>query len=60
MFDNIQFLNDLYNFCCVRNIKFSDLSYSEQLACIRSMLVGISRNSKKINKKNDLLRNFID
>ena len=48
MFNNIQFLTDLANYCVNRNIDFSVLTYTEQLACIRSMLVGICRNSKKI------------
>lgn len=44
MFDHIQFLEDLVNYCVSRDILFSELNYTEQLACIRSMLVGISRN----------------
>lgn len=44
MFDNITFLNDLYNYCVKHNIKYYDLTYTEQLAVMRSMLVGISRN----------------
>lgn len=44
MFDNIQFLNDLYAYCFKHKINYSTLTYTEQLAVMRSMLVGISRN----------------
>ena len=48
MFDNERFLNDLVVYCLKHKIKFYDLTYTEQLACIRSMLVGIARNSPKL------------
>lgn len=44
MFDNIQFLDDLALYCAKKQISFIDLNYTEQMACIRSMLVGICRN----------------
>ena len=44
MFDHIQFLEDLVDYCVARDIRFYELNYTEQLAVIRSMLVGISRN----------------
>ena len=46
MFDNQKFLNDLYLYCSHRDIKFYELTYTEQLACIRSMLVCITRKKK--------------
>ena len=46
MFDNERFLNDLLKYCSNRNINFVELSYTEQLACIRSMLVTITRKQK--------------
>lgn len=46
MFDNQKFLNDLYLYCSHRDIKFYELTYTEQLACIRSMLVCITRKQK--------------
>ena len=46
MFDNQKFLNDLYLYCLHRDINFYDLTYTEQLACIRSMLVCITRKQK--------------
>lgn len=46
MFDNEKFLNDLFLYCSHRNIKFYNLTYTEQLACIRSMLVTITRKQK--------------
>jgi len=48
MFDNERFLNDLVDYCLKHKIKFYDLTYTEQLACIRSLLVGIARNSPKL------------
>lgn len=47
MFDHIQFLEDLGNYCVSHGFSFNDLNYTQQLATIRSMLVGISRNLKK-------------
>lgn len=46
MFDNERFLKDLGKYCKNRNINFVELSYTEQLACIRSMLVTITRKQK--------------
>lgn len=46
MFDNERFLKDLLKYCKNRNINFVDLSYTEQLACIRSMLVCIAHKHK--------------
>ena len=46
MFDNERFLKDLFKYCKNRNIHFFELSYTEQLACIRSMLVTITRKQK--------------
>lgn len=44
MFDNIQFLNDLYNYCVKHNINYYALTYTEQLAVMRSMLCYVSRS----------------
>lgn len=52
MFDNIQFLNDLYSYCSRNNIKYSCLTYTEQLAVMRSMLCYVSR-SVNIRFKNN-------
>ncbi|MBQ4541291.1 MAG: hypothetical protein IJA23_00405 [Clostridia bacterium] len=51
MFNNIQFLNDLYSYCEKNNIKYYELSYTEQLAVMRSMLVNLSRSIGKRYKK---------
>lgn len=51
MFDNIQFLNDLYSYCVKHNINYYELSYTEQLAVIRSMLCYVSRTVNLKNKK---------
>lgn len=46
MFNNIQFLNDLHKYVEKHNIHFEVLTYTEQMAVIRSMLIGISRSNK--------------
>lgn len=52
MFDNIQFLTDLNNYCKSKKIKYIELTYTEQLAVIRSMLCYVSR-SVNIRFKNN-------
>ena len=52
MFDNICFLNDLNNYCKSKNIVYSSLTYTEQLAVMRSMLCYVSR-SVNIRFKNN-------
>ena len=47
MFNHIQFLEDLVCYCLRHDIDFSKLNVTEQLAVIRSMLVGVARNLKK-------------
>ena len=44
MFDNVQFLSDLNNYCNSKNINYFDLTYTEQLAVMRSMLCYVSRS----------------
>lgn len=46
MFDNERFIQDLYKYCKHRNIDFCSLTYTEQLATIRSMLICITRKQK--------------
>lgn len=52
MFDNVQFLTDLNNYCKSKNINYFALSYTEQLAVMRSMLCYVSR-SVNIRFKNN-------
>lgn len=48
---NRLFLEDLVKHCEKHNIKFYELTYTEQLAVIRNMLVYLARSvNKKYNK----------